>query len=55
MNCPHCKTQFHDVIDTHKAPGVITRTRQCFNGHKFRTQEQVLPPKSKQEAIKGAA
>lgn len=39
MKCPVCKTRFNDVIQTKPEPDKIIRVRQCFEGHKFVTEE----------------
>lgn len=39
MKCPVCKTRFNDVLHTKPEADKITRVRQCFEGHKFVTEE----------------
>jgi transcriptional regulator NrdR family protein len=39
MKCPVCKTRFTDVLQTKPTPTKITRVRECFEGHKFVTEE----------------
>jgi transcriptional regulator NrdR family protein len=40
MRCPHCGAPT-DVKDTRITQGnQVTRKRECFNGHKFKTTEQ---------------
>lgn len=42
MNCPVCKswTTVHITIRKDK---YVQRTRECGNGHKFTTEERVVP------------
>lgn len=42
--CPLCQTHLHDVADTRKVASGIGRQRRCFNGHLFRTLEQLRHP-----------
>jgi transcriptional regulator NrdR family protein len=40
MKCPHCGAAT-DVKDTRMTkPNEVTRRRECFNGHKFKTLER---------------
>ena len=40
MKCPHCGAPT-DVKDTRMTkPNEVTRRRECFNGHKFKTLER---------------
>ena len=50
MKCPVCKTRFTDVLQTKPTPTKITRIRQCFEGHKFVTEEtfvRLVKPRKK--------
>jgi hypothetical protein len=41
--CPQCGTNLNEVVETRRGLDSTLRTRRCFNGHKFKTCEGVLP------------
>lgn len=41
MKCPVCGTRHMEVLQTRREPNETIRIRQCFNEHKFETQEVV--------------
>jgi len=43
MNCPTCN-KGSEVIDSRLIPNGVRRRRQCLNGHRFTTIEQVPQP-----------
>lgn len=49
MKCPECGA-WSEVKDTrqNKAKTVVTRRRECANGHRFTTQEMTVKRKEKQ-------
>jgi transcriptional regulator NrdR family protein len=44
MNCPTCNV-WTTVTDTRNKGTHVQRNRECGNGHKFTTKEQVVPSK----------
>ena len=51
MLCPICRTKFHEVKESRKVAGLVARRRRCFNGHSFKTVEQVLPLEFDDKAV----
>lgn len=43
MNCPECGA-WSTVIETRSSPVRYRRRRECGNGHKFTTEETIVPP-----------
>lgn len=41
MKCPVCGTRHMEVLQTRREPDATFRLRQCYNEHKFETQEVV--------------
>jgi transcriptional regulator NrdR family protein len=41
MKCPVCGTRYFQCLETRQSDGKVHRIRECFNGHKFKTTEQV--------------
>jgi transcriptional regulator NrdR family protein len=42
MNCPECDA-WSTVTETRKTPVRYRRRRECGNGHKFTTEETIVP------------
>lgn len=51
MKCPHCNA-WTEVLSTR---GGTRRRRECANGHRFTTQEVVVPERTRKEAARGQA
>ena len=48
MNCPECDA-WSTVIETRTTPVRYRRRRECGNGHKFTTEETIVPPEKMEE------
>ena len=44
MNCPQCGV-WSSVVTTINKQSHVQRRRECANGHKFSTEERVVPAK----------
>jgi DNA invertase Pin-like site-specific DNA recombinase len=49
--CPKCGTDLNVVLSTRKGRNSITRTRECFNQHKFRSEEVVPGPQHRRSEV----
>ena len=48
MNCPHCESDNHQVVDVKKHDWYIRRRRECLNcGRRFWTYEAMRLEKEK--------
>ena len=48
MNCPECAA-WSVILETRTTPVRYRRRRECANGHKFTTEETVVPPEKMEE------
>ena len=46
MNCPICNV-WSTVNETRTKEDRVMRRRECANGHKFKTEERVIPNRTK--------
>lgn len=53
MKCPHCQKPTF-TLDTRTTKEYVRRRRECFNGHRFTTQETVMAESRQARAQKGA-
>jgi transcriptional regulator NrdR family protein len=49
MQCPECGTKLSSVLESRHTKAGYTRHRLCYNGHKFRTAEIIIPFTTKEE------